>query len=105
MSGGDDDDIESLPEWRRPFGAVHMDRRTAIGLDCTTEIDWLCGAILDLVGSSSLSYAEIAAGVREEWGDASHDRINAAVRRMVQAGDLERCVVDGKYSYRRTEPG
>lgn len=49
-----------------------------------TEDDRLRGAIIDLLGVRPLTYHQLAAGVREEWGPTTPAKLRALLRGLVR---------------------
>jgi len=80
----------ALPGWRRPLWDAHSstDHGEAVSLG-------LRGALLDLTSDEPQSFADLAGGVREHWGEATGREINLHLIHLVREGALRR--VGGGY--------
>ncbi|HEU4727643.1 MAG TPA: hypothetical protein VFT22_07135 [Kofleriaceae bacterium] len=85
----------AIPEWRRPLGA-------AWGVDPEESLRVnLREALYDLASDKPQTLEDLAAGVREHWGEATDKQIQAQLRELVRADAIVR--VAGGY-VRKEEP-
>lgn len=47
-------------------------------------------AVCEVIGGAALTYGEIAAGVREDWGACSNAMLDGVLRRLWRAGEISR---------------
>lgn len=61
-----------------------------------TEHEGIVSALLDLLdqGVDDRSFTGLSANVRELWGDATPQKINCALRTLIQIGRVERVIND-----------
>ncbi|MGE5801588.1 MAG: hypothetical protein ACM358_04985 [Gemmatimonadota bacterium] len=87
---------ETLPGWRRNLFGVPSS--TEMG---SAERNGLREALYELSGSEPRTFAELAAAVREEWGDATGCSIRLQLLTLVRRRALRRT----RAGYVRVEEG
>lgn len=91
--------VDQLTSWRRPYGAITPIPGSQLREPIETR--GLREAVYELIGDEPVSIEEIAAAVREHWGEAGAVQIGRALTSLQRDGAIRR--VGGRYARREAQ--